>query len=110
MLTLGWSDGAPFMPVDFSLLGSKKHQNNGVSKDIDKRSSGYKRRQEALQTAPEQIPSMLQHALNAGMDASYVLMDSWEIMPVIILYNPFFVVCFLLPGHVPENEPLCHYG
>ena len=63
------------MSVDFSLLVSKKYQINGISKDIDKRSSRYKRRQEALQTAPEQIPSILQRALNAGMDASYVLMD-----------------------------------
>ncbi|MDM8102869.1 MULTISPECIES: IS4 family transposase [Oceanobacillus] len=84
MLTLGWSDGATFMPVDFSLLSSKKHQINGISKDIDKRSSGYKRRQEALQTAPEQIPGMLQRAMNAGIDASYVLMDSWFTQPPLI--------------------------
>lgn len=84
MLTLGWSDGATFMPVDFSLLSSKKHQINGVSKDIDKRSSGYKRRQNALQPAPEQIPGMLQRAMNAGVDASYVLMDSWFTQPPLI--------------------------
>lgn len=77
MLTLGWSDGATFMPVDFSLLSSKTSQINGISEKIDKRSSGYKRRLEALQTAPEQIPSMIQRAMDAGIDASYVLMDSW---------------------------------
>lgn len=77
MLTLGWTDGATFIPVDFSLLSSKKSQINGISTKIDKRSSGYKRRVEALQTAPEQIPAMIQRALNAGIDASYVLMDTW---------------------------------
>lgn len=77
MLTLGWSDGATFMPIDFSLLSSKKSQINGISESIDKRSSGYKRRQEALQSAPEQIPGMLKRALAAGIDASYVLMDTW---------------------------------
>ena len=77
MLTLGWSDGATFMPVDFSLLSSKKSQINGISEKVDKRSSGYKRRKEALQTAPEQIPDMLKRAMNAGIDASYVLMDTW---------------------------------
>ena len=46
MLTLGWSDGATFMPVDFSLLSSKTSQINGISSKIDKRSSGYKRRLE----------------------------------------------------------------
>jgi len=36
MLTLGWSDGCTFMPVDFSLLSSKKSQINGISTDIDR--------------------------------------------------------------------------
>ncbi|MBY6085952.1 transposase [Priestia flexa] len=77
MLTLGWSDGTTFMPVDFSLLSSKNSVINGVSQNIDKRSSGYKRRLEALQTAPEQIPAMIQRAMNSGIEATYVLMDTW---------------------------------
>lgn len=77
LLTLGWSDGATFMPIDFSLLSSKKAQINGINSQIDKRSSGYKRRTEALQSAPEQIPSMIERALSAGVEASYVLMDTW---------------------------------
>ncbi|MGF7186877.1 hypothetical protein GGQ84_003011 [Desulfitispora alkaliphila] len=77
MLALGWSDGATFLPIDFSLLSSKKSQVNGISSKIDKRSSGYKRRLEALQTAPEQIPEMIKRAMDAGIDASYVLMDTW---------------------------------
>src|SRR5690625_3038980 len=77
MLTLGWSDGATFMPIDFSLLSSKKSKINGISDKVDKRTSGYKRREEALQTAPAQMPAMISRALSAGIDASYVLMDSW---------------------------------
>lgn len=77
MLTLGWTDGATFIPVDFSLLSSTKSRINGISTKVDKRSCGYKRRLEALQTAPEQIPDMIQRAMNAGIDASYVLMDTW---------------------------------
>jgi len=77
MLTLGWSDGATFMPVDFSLLSSKTSQINGMSDKIDKRSSGYKRRVEALQSAPELIPNMVKRAMDTGIDASYVLMDTW---------------------------------
>ncbi|SDI68453.1 Transposase DDE domain-containing protein [Natribacillus halophilus] len=84
MLTLGWTDGATFLPVDFSLLSSKKSCINGISGHIDKRTSGYKRRLEALQSAPEQIPSMLQRATKAGIDASYVLMDSWFTQPPLI--------------------------
>lgn len=32
LLTLGWSDGATFIPLDFSLLSSKTSQINGISK------------------------------------------------------------------------------
>ena len=77
MLTLGWSDGHTFLPVDFSLLSSNKSQINGISETIDKRTSGYKRRTEALRHAPELIPLMIDRALASGMTASYVLMDSW---------------------------------
>lgn len=84
MLTLGWSDGHSFMPVDFSLLSSTNAQINGISKEIDKRTSGYKRRMEALQPAPQLIPAMLQRAISAGIQASYVLMDTWFTQPPLI--------------------------
>ena len=77
MLTLGWSDGHTFIPLDFSLLSSQNSRINGVSKAIDKRTCGYKRRLEALLPAPEIIPNMLDRALAQGVSASYVLMDSW---------------------------------
>ncbi|HWR09474.1 IS4 family transposase [Sporomusa sp.] len=77
MLTLGWSDGHTFLPVDFSLLSSQSSQIQGIDVHIDKRTCGYKRRQEALQSAPAIIPAMLDRALEAGICASYVLMDSW---------------------------------
>lgn len=77
MLTLGWSDGFTFIPLDFTLLSSKNSQINGISNDIDKRSSGYKRRLEALETAPSIIPDMIERALKAGVPADYVLMDTW---------------------------------
>jgi hypothetical protein len=84
MLTLGWSDGHSFMPVDFSLLSSTNAQVNGISKEVDKRTSGYKRRMEALQPAPQLIPAMLQRAISAGIQASYVLMDTWFTQPPLI--------------------------
>nr|WP_246494247.1 transposase [Lysinibacillus agricola] len=77
MLTLGWSDGFTFMPLDFTLLSSKNAQINGISNNIDKRTSGYKRRVESLESAPTIIPSMLERALQAGVSADYVLMDTW---------------------------------
>jgi len=84
MLTLGWSDGQTFIPLDFALLSSSKSQINGISTDIDKRSLGYKRRMEALKSAPEFIPEMIKHALEHGVAASYVLMDSWFTFALLI--------------------------
>ncbi|MCK9912807.1 transposase, partial [Microbacteriaceae bacterium K1510] len=72
-----WSDGHTFIPVDFSLLASLTSQINGIMEGIDKRTSGYKRRLEALLPAPEVIPVMRDRAIATGMSASYVLMDSW---------------------------------
>lgn len=77
MLTLGWSDGHSFAPIDFVLLSSIKKQLKALTCNIDKRTHGYKRRMEAVQKAPSLIPSMLERALAAGIDASYLLMDSW---------------------------------
>lgn len=71
MLTLDWSDGFTFMLLDFTLLSSKKAQINGILKNIDRRRSGYKRRLEALETAPSLIPSMIDQALKVGVPADY---------------------------------------
>ena len=77
MLTMGWSDGHSFIPMDFSLLSSVKSGINGMVEGIDKRSSGYKRRQESLLSAPQVIAAMIDRAIQSGVSASYVLMDSW---------------------------------
>jgi len=36
MLTMGWSDGHTFLPLDFTLLSSSKSAINGMSEKIDK--------------------------------------------------------------------------
>ncbi|WP_397335422.1 transposase [Paenibacillus thiaminolyticus] len=50
ILTMGWSDGHAFLPVDYALLSSSNSAINGLNENIDKRTHGYKRRQEALQS------------------------------------------------------------
>ncbi len=79
MLTLGWSDGHTFIPVDFSLLSSAKKENRytEANEAIDKRSVGYKRRQEAIRSTPENVKGLIRNALQAGIQGNYVLMDSW---------------------------------
>jgi hypothetical protein len=79
LLTIGWSDGFSFVPLDFSLMSSAKEENryNGIQEGLDKRLSGYKRRKEALLPKPEVVLQMLDRALRVGFAADYLLMDSW---------------------------------
>ncbi|MEG6532786.1 IS4 family transposase [Caldifermentibacillus hisashii] len=79
MLTLGWTDSFTFIPIDFALLSSPKKENRlqEINTNIDKRTSGYKRRQEALKSKPDVASVLLDHALEKGIVADYVLMDSW---------------------------------
>ncbi|GGG05427.1 hypothetical protein GCM10010912_57640 [Paenibacillus albidus] len=77
MLTLGWSDGHTFLPLDFTLLSSVKAGLTGMNPGIDKRSCGYKRRKEAFHSAPHLVSELLDRAIASGVSAAYVLMDSW---------------------------------
>ena len=85
MLTLGWSDGYSFFPVDFALLGSPNALINGIDETIDRRTSGYKRRVDAMTPAPEVVNTMVKRALDAGVTASHVLMDTWFTTEPLIL-------------------------
>ena len=49
---------------------------------IDKRSNGYKRRQESMMKAPDMLVSMVAQALDAGTEARHLLVDSWFAFPV----------------------------
>jgi hypothetical protein len=79
LLTLGWSDGFSFVPLDFSMMSSAKEENryHEMQEGLNKRLCGYKRRKEALLHKPEVVVQMIERALKAGLAADYLLMDSW---------------------------------
>jgi hypothetical protein len=87
MLTLGWTDGNTFIPVGFNLLSSSdsKTRINSAKSNVDKRSMGFNRRQEALESSPNPAIAMLSKALSAGIKARYVLFDSWFAFPATII-------------------------
>jgi len=64
MLTLGWTDGYSFVPVDFSMLSSAKETNryNDAAAFIDKRTHGFKRRLEAVMQKPDVVPKLIKNA------------------------------------------------
>lgn len=79
MLTLGWSDGFSFAPLDFVMLSSAKAANRicEMASGLSKRSAGFKRRMGAFSRKPDAVVALLERALRAGFTADYVLMDSW---------------------------------
>ena len=83
LLTLGWSDGINFLPVDFVLCSSAKTPKRiqGITKSLDKRTCGYKRRMEAIAKSTQHLEIMVKRALRRGIKADYILMDSWFSFP-----------------------------
>ena len=86
LLTLGWSDGNSFLPLDFVLCSSTKKDKRlqGITKELDKRSCGYKRRVEAITKSTDHLEAMVKRAISFGIRADYVLMDSWFCFPTIL--------------------------
>ena len=78
-LGLGWTDGYSFIPVGFNMMASAKESNRIVpaNASIDKRSNGGKTRKNAVLQKPEAAIQLIRNALNAGIKASYILMDTW---------------------------------
>ena len=79
LLTLGWSDGYSFIPVGFNMLSSasKSNRYQEVSDKIDHRTNGYKSRKESMMKKTDAAVLLVERALDAGIQADYVLMDTW---------------------------------
>lgn len=78
MLTLGWTDGASFMPINSVLLSSQKLQNMiGENKVFDQRTIAGKRRMLARTKGTDVMVNLIDQAMKAGHQAKYVLFDSW---------------------------------
>jgi hypothetical protein len=86
LLTLGWSDGNTFIPIDTQPLASEDEKKRlQPAKSVDKRSCGHKQRLLAQTKAPLVMLDMLRSAVAAGIKAKYVLFDSWFSAPANIL-------------------------
>ncbi len=79
MLALGWTDGYSFVPVGFNMLSSanKSNRYQKISDNIDHRTNGYKCRKDSMLSKPEAAVKLIQNALDEGIMADYVLMDTW---------------------------------
>jgi hypothetical protein len=86
MLTLGWSDGNSFVPMMLSMLSSAKEDNRlaPMRAGIDKRTNGYKRRQESVRKSTDVLVDMVTLAMTAETTARHLLFDSWFAFPATI--------------------------
>ena len=86
LLTLGWSDGNTFMPINSYLIASSKDSNIiGPTKDFDKRTIAGKRRKLAQMKVPDTMLHFLNSAVSSGLSADYVLFDCWIANPAQII-------------------------
>ena len=70
MLTLGWSDGNTFLPVNSILLSSENKKNRiNEASDIDKRTVGYRRRKLSMEKGTQAMLTLLNAAKKAEIPA-----------------------------------------
>lgn len=86
LMTLGWTDGNTFLPINSSLLASSKESNLiGPVGDFDGRSLAAKRRKLAQMKGTDVMIELLKNARSAGHHADYVLFDTWFASPAQLL-------------------------
>ena len=86
LMTLGWTDGNTFLPVNSCLLASSKESNLiGPIGDFDGRSLAAKRRSLARMKGTDVMIELLKTAQSAGHQADYVLFDTWFSSPAQLL-------------------------
>ena len=78
LMTLGWTDGNTFLPVNSTLLASSKKKNQYCEENtFDGRSIAARRRKLAQMKGTDAMIELLKTAKAAGHKADYVLFDSW---------------------------------
>lgn len=82
-LTLGWSDGNTFLPVNFALMSTQNANNliGSPAKINDQRTIAGQRRSQAQRPMNEVAVELIRQALRLGVPARYVLCDSWYSSP-----------------------------
>jgi hypothetical protein len=89
LLVMGYYNGSVFIPLNFSFHREKgknkkrpysltpSHLKNQFRKKRDKNTSGYQRKKELDISKIKSMVKMLKQAVSKGIDAQYVLTDSW---------------------------------
>lgn len=84
LLTLGWSDGNTFLPVNFCLMSSSDTDKRINESNTDLRSNAGKQRKRAMSKTTEAMLELLKDAKKAAIPAKYLLCDIWFTFPSVI--------------------------
>lgn len=78
-LMLAWTDGISTVPVNYIVVSSSRDEKLicPANDSIDGRTVGAARRAQARQNKNKSAVDLLKYALSQGIDAGYVLMDTW---------------------------------
>ena len=101
-LQLGFHNGSNFFPIDMAMNTSSQRPNSKI-REMDKRTNGWKRRQEAFSKKTDILVTMVQRAWNAGFYASFLLFDSWFTYDAVISKIQdcgYGVICRVKRGNV----------
>lgn len=107
LLTLGWSDGNTFLPVNSCLLSSENQKTRiNEAKELDKRTNGFSRRKLSQTKATSVMLDLIDSAKKACIPASHVLFDTWFCSPtsLIAIKNKGFDVIAMA-----KKTPKMHY-
>ena len=79
MLTLGWSDGSTFLPVNSVLLSTENRKNRiNEATEVDKKDCRLQTKKAVHgKRNPCAMLTLLDIAKKAAIPAKYVLFDSW---------------------------------
>ena len=91
LLAPGWDDGVSFVPLDFVLCAATdpKKRVSRITKEMDRRCCGSRRRQEALRKVTELLLPLLKRAKAQGIWA-ITIPCSW---PVGLRFHRFWPAC-----------------
>jgi hypothetical protein len=101
-LVLSYFDGKSLFPLDFSIHTSSKRPKESFSKAMDGRTVASKRRKEAFRKKTDLLIEMVQRAWNHGVDACFVLFDSWFASPKLI--RAVYGICYEVICQLKRNN------
>lgn len=85
LLVMGWSDGHSFVPCQMELLtNAEAAKRIGPDPNLDRRSCAGKRVGQATRKATELAEEMVARGVGQGLDADYVVVDSWFAQPGVL--------------------------